>query len=73
MGAITGGTGTTTMTTEITEAGAGEKAVHVAMASGDEKGKASVEQQGRNAHQDKHRGAGKHQDKQRGKELHTRQ
>jgi len=55
------------------QAGAGEKAVHVAMASGEEKGKASVEQHGRNAHQDKHRGAGKHQDKQHGKELHTRQ
>jgi hypothetical protein len=55
------------------QAGEGEKAVDVAKASGEEKGKASGEQHGRNAHQDKHRGTGKHQDKQRGKELHTKQ
>jgi hypothetical protein len=55
------------------QAGAGDKAVDVAKTGGEEKGKASGEQHGRIARQDKHRGASKHQDKQRGKELHTKQ
>jgi hypothetical protein len=40
-----------------------EQAVDVAKAAGEEKGKASGEQHGRNSHQDKHHGADKHQDK----------
>ena len=55
------------------QAGAGEKAVDVAKSGGEEKGKASGEKHGRNAHQDKHRGANKHQEKQPGKDLHTKQ
>ncbi len=49
-----------------------EQAVDVAKATGEEKGKASGEQHGRNARQDKHRGADKHQDKHRGEELHKK-